>query len=313
VRVVFELYCPVFCSEDVHVVGSLPELGAWDTAKAVPLKPCAQQYPLWRSAELLLPSKTLEEAFYKYVKIFGGSVVQWESGPNRILELDDLSQYQLNCIEDVPFDIDDSILRRNGKCARSVEAPLRFPVRFTCLKSQATSLETSRFASRNLSPLRTSVPQTPVEQNASCILELQKILMELMGLEQMDLAGRQEIRRAQVAVRSAIEAERKSGGRYGGRYELQRNYRSCSGVGLSLLLVPLLPVVVATAIMWRFPSARVRKSEIFREARAAIREASRSACSWSQGLGQARLLRPIASRRRVLSHPSAQGPASGSD
>jgi len=58
--------------------------------------------------------------------------------------MDSLSEYQLNCIEDVPFDIDDSVLRRNGKCARSSETAFRFPARFTCLKSQATSFETSR-------------------------------------------------------------------------------------------------------------------------------------------------------------------------
>jgi len=273
-------------------VGSLPELGNWQTAESVLLSTSERLYPVWRTKELLLPSETPEEVQYKYVKIFGGCVTQWEVGPHRILDVRSLSECQLNCVEDVPFDIDDSITRRNsGMRARSGEPALCFPVP----QSQMTSLETSRLASRSRTPLRTSAGQTPQERSPNSTTELENILRELMGLEHMNLAGRLEIRRAVVAVRSAIEAERS-----GGHYRWPRRSRLCSVVGLALLMVPLLPLVVSSFILWRFPSARTRKTEVFYEARSALSEARsalfeanhwwRDTCwSWGRGLGQAGL------------------------
>ncbi|UCM91725.1 carbohydrate-binding module family 20 domain-containing protein [Streptomyces marincola] len=65
--------------ESVWVVGSVPQLGAWDPARAVRLD--AGSYPLWR-AELSLPAGTTFE--YKYIRRWDNSAtVTWESGANR--------------------------------------------------------------------------------------------------------------------------------------------------------------------------------------------------------------------------------------
>lgn len=63
---------------NVYVVGSLPSLGSWNTADAVPLS--SQAYPTW-SRLVIVPKNT---AFsYKYVKKDGSGNVTWESGTNR--------------------------------------------------------------------------------------------------------------------------------------------------------------------------------------------------------------------------------------
>jgi alpha-amylase len=62
--------------ENVYVLGNLPELGAWDTSRAIPLKiqSAGAQAPWTGSVELPASSKVQ----YKYIKKNGESVV-WES------------------------------------------------------------------------------------------------------------------------------------------------------------------------------------------------------------------------------------------
>mmetsp|Transcript_117202 Transcript_117202/g.233553 ORF Transcript_117202/g.233553 Transcript_117202/m.233553 type:complete len:286 (+) Transcript_117202:78-935(+) len=238
VRVVFEVSCPTSNFEEVCLVGSVPELGAWDSTRAVPLRTSDKMFPVWRSSELVLP-KVYEVAQYKYIKVCSGAVAQWELGPHRILELGRLSDNMVNYVGDVAMD---------SECLGSETLGLA--------KSQMTSLVTSRPASSIPSPLRTSAGPTPVEK--SHMQELEVILRGLVELEPMNLVGRADVRRAIVAVRSAIEAER-HGINVGNGGPYHRVQRQCTGrtcAVLSLLMVPLLPIIVATAILWQVPSAR---------------------------------------------------------
>lgn len=64
--------------ESLHVVGSVPQLGSWDPAAAVPLS--SAEYPLWRG-QVTLPGGTAFE--YKYLRKTEDGGVVWESGANR--------------------------------------------------------------------------------------------------------------------------------------------------------------------------------------------------------------------------------------
>jgi len=64
--------------QNVYIVGSIPALGSWNTANAVPLS--SRNYPFWTAA-LSVPTNTYFE--YKYIKIDGSGNVTWESGSNR--------------------------------------------------------------------------------------------------------------------------------------------------------------------------------------------------------------------------------------
>ncbi|NUP20018.1 MAG: alpha-amylase [Streptomyces sp.] len=63
---------------NVYVVGSIPSLGSWNTADAIPLSSAA--YPTW-SRSVIVPRSTAFE--YKYLKKDGSGKVTWESGTNR--------------------------------------------------------------------------------------------------------------------------------------------------------------------------------------------------------------------------------------
>ncbi|MFR9774789.1 carbohydrate-binding module family 20 domain-containing protein [Micromonospora sp. MS34] len=65
--------------QEVYVVGSLPQLGAWNPAGGVKLTTSTSSYPTWTGA-VDLPAGTPFE--WKLVKI-GNGAVQWENGPNR--------------------------------------------------------------------------------------------------------------------------------------------------------------------------------------------------------------------------------------
>jgi len=236
VRVVFEVSCPTANFEEVCLVGSAPELGAWDSTRAVPLRTSDKLYPVWRSGEIIVP-KVNEVVQYKYIKVCNGAVAQWELGPHRILELGRLSDNMVHYVGDVAMD---------SECLGS-----EFLERLSLAKSQMTSLVTSRLASSIPSPQQTSAGPTPVER--SHMQELEFILRGLVELEPMHIVGRADVRRAIIAVRSAIEAER-NGGPYAHRVQRQCTGRTC--VVMGLIMVPLLPIIVATAILWQVPSAR---------------------------------------------------------
>ncbi len=64
--------------QNVFLVGSIPALGSWDPARAVPLS--AANYPSW-SVTVSLPANTHVE--YKFIKKDPDGTVTWETGPNR--------------------------------------------------------------------------------------------------------------------------------------------------------------------------------------------------------------------------------------
>jgi alpha-amylase len=68
--------------QNVHVVGNVPELGAWNPANAVPLTTGTGTYPRWRGSGAL-PANT--DVQYKFIIKQDGQPVIWESGANRTL------------------------------------------------------------------------------------------------------------------------------------------------------------------------------------------------------------------------------------
>jgi len=91
-KVTFEVSAYTIYSENVYIVGSVPELGEWNPKRAIKMRTDEKMYPLWISDGILLDiSKSNIQ--YKYLKILNGNVL-WEHGhdryitndPNNILE-----------------------------------------------------------------------------------------------------------------------------------------------------------------------------------------------------------------------------------
>jgi len=62
--------------QSVYVVGSIPELGSWNPAAAVPLKTTSSTFPTWTGSVSLPPNTYVE---YQYiVKNANGTVANWE-------------------------------------------------------------------------------------------------------------------------------------------------------------------------------------------------------------------------------------------
>ena len=78
VPVTFNSNTTTVFGQNVYVVGSIPALGSWNTANAVPLS--SANYPIW-SAAAPLPAGTNFQ--YKYIKKNPDGSITWESDPNR--------------------------------------------------------------------------------------------------------------------------------------------------------------------------------------------------------------------------------------
>ncbi|GAA3128204.1 hypothetical protein GCM10010466_18660 [Planomonospora alba] len=78
VTVTFTAEAATYLGQSVYVVGSAPELGAWNPARAVALS--SADHPRWRAA-VALPGDTVVQ--YKYIKKHPSGAVTWESTPNR--------------------------------------------------------------------------------------------------------------------------------------------------------------------------------------------------------------------------------------
>lgn len=68
--------------QNVHIVGSVPALGSWNPANAVPLTTDSSSYPRWRGSSSL-PADTRIE--YKFIIREDGKPVIWETGDNRVV------------------------------------------------------------------------------------------------------------------------------------------------------------------------------------------------------------------------------------
>lgn len=64
--------------QDVYIVGSIPELGSWNTANAKKLSPT--NYPSWDGVVTLPRSKAIQ---FKFIKKNSAGAVVWEGGANR--------------------------------------------------------------------------------------------------------------------------------------------------------------------------------------------------------------------------------------
>ncbi|KAL2259485.1 hypothetical protein VTK26DRAFT_6826 [Humicola hyalothermophila] len=83
VYVTFAVRAATQWGETVKVVGSAPELGAWDVGKAVALSAAAyagDDDPLW---SITVPMRAGVEVEYKFVRVGSDGSAQWESDPNR--------------------------------------------------------------------------------------------------------------------------------------------------------------------------------------------------------------------------------------
>ncbi|MFF3905133.1 carbohydrate-binding module family 20 domain-containing protein [Streptomyces sp. NPDC001848] len=76
--ITFNEYATTDWGTNVYVVGSIPSLGSWNTADAIPLS--SASYPTW-SKLAIVPKSTAFD--YKYLKKDGSGNVTWESGANR--------------------------------------------------------------------------------------------------------------------------------------------------------------------------------------------------------------------------------------
>ncbi|WP_345638866.1 carbohydrate-binding module family 20 domain-containing protein, partial [Rugosimonospora acidiphila] len=76
--ITFNEYKTTVLGQNVYLVGSIPALGSWNTASALPLSSAG--YPTWSVMVALPPSTAIE---YKYIVRDGGGNVTWESGANR--------------------------------------------------------------------------------------------------------------------------------------------------------------------------------------------------------------------------------------
>jgi len=69
--------------EDVILVGSVPELGQWNTKQGVRMHTSEVDFPFWTSPPISLSLPRDEPVLYKYVITTADGRVEWESGPDR--------------------------------------------------------------------------------------------------------------------------------------------------------------------------------------------------------------------------------------
>lgn len=79
-QVVFSVNASTVPGQEVHVVGSIPELGGWDPTEA-PEAMFNPNYPEW-FLPISVPANTTFE--FKFIKMDGAGNVVWESGNNRV-------------------------------------------------------------------------------------------------------------------------------------------------------------------------------------------------------------------------------------
>lgn len=79
VQVIFKVNASTVVGQNVHVVGSIPELGIWDPAKA-PEAMLNPNYPEW-FLPVGVPNNTSFQ--FKFIKKDGSGNVTWEGGSNR--------------------------------------------------------------------------------------------------------------------------------------------------------------------------------------------------------------------------------------
>ena len=78
----FQVKAPTQDGEMIAIVGSIPQLGAWDVKQYLPLSTSGDRYPIWSVDLAIDPSifrNSQDRIEYKYVRIAAHGKVQWES------------------------------------------------------------------------------------------------------------------------------------------------------------------------------------------------------------------------------------------
>lgn len=89
----FQVKAPTRQGETIGIIGSIPELGAWNPQKYVPLHTSGDRYPMWH-LELDLSAQSQQQLDhrieYKYVRVAANEQVEWETedGKNRWVPLE---------------------------------------------------------------------------------------------------------------------------------------------------------------------------------------------------------------------------------
>ena len=119
-RIFFQIKYDTKFGEDISVIGSIYELGNWESNRA--LKMSWNDGNIWKG-ELYSGSNNISEFEYKFILVCGGQIKKWEEGSNRkfnLLQIKSLieaypgnySHIYLKSIEgkDICFNIDDNSL-----------------------------------------------------------------------------------------------------------------------------------------------------------------------------------------------------------
>jgi Starch binding domain/GDSL-like Lipase/Acylhydrolase family/Putative papain-like cysteine peptidase (DUF1796) len=102
----FQVSASTKVGEFIGLVGSAPELGAWDITKCLRLHTNSDQYPIWRTAQAIQLQNSINSAKieYKYVRFDASGYGNWESfGLNRWIPLDHQDQTSTIMIDDGAF------------------------------------------------------------------------------------------------------------------------------------------------------------------------------------------------------------------
>ncbi|MBD2149363.1 lipase [Pseudanabaena sp. FACHB-1277] len=89
----FQVKAPTRQGETIGIIGSTPELGAWNPQKYVPLHTSGDRYPMWH-LELELSAQSKQQLDhrieYKYVRVAADEQLEWETkdGKNRWVPLE---------------------------------------------------------------------------------------------------------------------------------------------------------------------------------------------------------------------------------
>jgi Starch binding domain/GDSL-like Lipase/Acylhydrolase family/Putative papain-like cysteine peptidase (DUF1796) len=107
----FQINAPTQAGESIALVGSSPQLGAWDTHNCVHLRTSVDRYPLWWTdialdlQSPLASAKLPNNIEYKYIRLDATGNSQWEAfGPNRWVSIEPLErQSDLLIVDDGEF------------------------------------------------------------------------------------------------------------------------------------------------------------------------------------------------------------------
>lgn len=100
----FQLFAPTHMGESIALLGSAPELGAWDVLRCIRLRTSSDRYPLWWTNQAIdIPANSRVE--YKYLRLNVKGEIEWEAfGENRwVMTGDPSDPSEIIVVEDGAF------------------------------------------------------------------------------------------------------------------------------------------------------------------------------------------------------------------